>query len=247
MPTSRNKNLASVFISAAKRARAIARKQFFPPFAREPCDDQAVATVEYTEDGFRFVADGSLQATLCHKRFERVGFDTNKGWNLGRDGLLLMVLESPHANEFTPDLKPLGPAQGKTGQNIGNCMRLQHHRLDHLERVATGRYRLVLMNAIRYQCSLGVAPTSIYRDIVFRNLWEDGGRADFDARLKTYTKDIENHLTLICCTKGETILKRGKRSGKTDLSDLVYDAANTVVPADRLFRLPHPSSRGFCT
>ncbi|MCP3104495.1 hypothetical protein LZ198_37100 [Myxococcus sp. K15C18031901] len=252
-PASTSQNLTSAFLNAAKQAQAIALKhkvrskqQLLAQFATEPCEDQAVATVEYTEDGFRFVAGGSLQETLCHTQFERVGFDKEKGWNLGEDGLLLMVLESPHEGEFDQNMKPKGPAQGTTGENIGKYLERQHHHLPHLATVAHGRYRLVLMNAIRYQCSLGVSPTSIFRDFIFRKVWEQGGRTNFVTRLKKYLKGVENQLIFVCCSKGETILPVKNGSDMADLRDLVYDAAKKVVAEDRLFRRPHPSSGWFC-
>lgn len=190
--------LATVFAEAARRAVELARKHgpasaLLPkefksdpfPFAAEPCPDKAVATVEFTRNGFRFVDGRRLRKTFDHRRFTCDDFDAVKGWDLGDDGLLIMVLESPHKDEFKEG-KAIAPAQGTTGENIGKYLERQHRHLPSLARVASGRYRLVLMNAVKYQCSLGVSPTSLFRDLVFRQVWERFGKEDFVGRLTKY-------------------------------------------------------------
>ncbi len=254
-PGAEDLNPATAFADAAKRAVAIARKHKLLPkellsapvqFAKEACKDNAVATVEFTRNGFRFVVGERLRKTRDHKLFRSDEFDEKKGWDLGEEGLLIMVLESPHQDEFDEDLKPKGPAQGTTGENIGRYLERQHRHLPHLATVARDRYRLVLMNAVEYQCSLGVSPTAVFRDFVFREVWERGGRYNFVMRLKKYLAGVKNHLMIVCCSKGETILPIEDGADVKELRDLVYDAAREVVSEERLFRRPHPSSGWFC-
>lgn len=246
---------ATVFAEAARHAVDLARKHgpartLLPeefksdpfPFAADPCPDKAVATVEFTEEGFRFVDNGKLTMTLDHSLFTKHDFDKSEGWDLGEDGLLIMVLESPHKDEFKEG-KAIAPAQGATGRNIGKCMERQHRHLPNLASVASGRYRLVLMNAVQYQCSLGASPTSLFRDHVFRQVWERFGKQDFVGRLTKYLAGVENHLVMVCCSKGETVLPVGKAA---TLRDMVVEATHGLVGEGRLFRRPHPSSGWFC-
>lgn len=252
-----NQTTATLFAKAARQAVALARKHaparaLLPEgfksdpfaFAAEQCMDKAVATVEFTEDGFRFVDGPKLTTTLDHRLFTKYDFDEKKGWGLGDDGLLIMVLESPHRHEFDAHLKPVAPAQKNTGRNIGNCMERQHRHMPGIECVASGRYRLVLMNAVQYQCSLGASPTSLFRDYVFREVWERFGRADFVERLGMYIAEVQNHLVMICCSKGKTVLP--VQAELKELRDMVAEAAQGLVGEGRLFRRPHPSSGWFC-
>ena len=59
---------------------------------------------------------------------------------------VLLILESPHIDEFKGEL---GPAKGKTGKNIKQYF----NTVDGLKRI-NGIRPVVLINAIQYQCSL---------------------------------------------------------------------------------------------
>lgn len=87
---------------------------------------------------------------------------------------------------------------------------------------------LILVNAIQYQCSLGV-PTRRYRDKVFRSLWENGGADDFERRLQQLYRPGD--MLFNCCTGS------GPRKGLRQLVTAVIRSSLGSVP---LYSGPHP-------
>ena len=69
---------------------------------------------------------------------------------------LIVILESPHKDEFIGDL---GPAKGKTGRLIRKWI-----GTDELGLSQYRKYGLILVNAIQNQCSLGIS-TNLQLDI----------------------------------------------------------------------------------
>lgn len=140
---------------------------------------------------------------------------------------IILVTESPHVREYLGDP---GPARGKTGQNIRSHLRsvLSTYKLN--------SYDLILINAIQYQCSLGL-PTRIFRDQVFRQVWSSFGRADFVNRLtKIYRY---GDLLVNACTKGNT------KDKAPELRRLVEDAIRSVRLTGSDEKVYHPSSWHF--
>ena len=141
----------------------------------------------------------------------------------GVERALILVLESPHADEY---IGPPSPAKGSTGRNIVRYL-AQVPGLTTL----SGR-PVVVMNAVQYQCSLGLK-TAVCRDAVFTYVWTHGGRDDFVTRLRaTYRK---GDIVACCCTKGNF-----SRLDET-LRYRVYGAICEVVkPPVTILRRTHP-------
>lgn len=133
---------------------------------------------------------------------------------------LIMLLESPHKEEFKTILSP---AKGLTGKLI------RKHILTVAGLSIYGDRGLILMNAIQNQCSLGYS-TECYRDEVFISVWNDGAKEHFIARLKELYK--QGDVIVNCCTKG-------KKANK-ELRKLVQAS----IPKDMgtVLRRTHPSS-----
>ncbi|MCR4661600.1 MAG: hypothetical protein K5765_06330 [Clostridia bacterium] len=79
---------------------------------------------------------------------------------------IIILLESPHINEFNRNL--IAPALGTTGEKLHLYL---HKLLYNNGLLNETEYCIFLVNAIAYQTSLGFA-TTIYRDKIFRDLWE---------------------------------------------------------------------------
>lgn len=135
---------------------------------------------------------------------------------------LIMIIESPHIEEFIGD--PC-PAKGKTGQLIRKWIR----KVPGLS--AYGGYGLILVNAIQYQCSLG-APTRCFRDDVFKAAWREGGEEAFIERLKGICRNGDAIAN--CCTNGNI--------KKTELRQLVQAAITKIEMRCPVHRRTHPSS-----
>ena len=134
---------------------------------------------------------------------------------------VVLVMESPHTAEFIGDW---GPAKGKTG------VRIRKHIATIVEDLGGQLSELILVNAIQYQCSLGVA-THHYRDEVFRELWSNGGAGDFERRLKQIYRPGD--MLFNCCTGSDP------RNG---LRQLVTAAIRKSLGTAPLHSGPHPVS-----
>ena len=132
---------------------------------------------------------------------------------------VVLVMESPHKDEFIGDW---GPAKGATGDRIRKYMGTIVAGLG-------GQLSdLILVNAIQYQCSLGV-PTHCYRDRIFDSLWKRGGAADFEKRLKAIYRPQD--MLFNCCTGSDP------RAGRRQLVTVAIRKSLGAVP---LYSGPHP-------
>ena len=101
--------------------------------------------------------------------------------------IFAIILESPHKKEFEKnrnDKNGNHPALGSTGRNINqhflnylNKFRVcsfQNNisKLNFTELIKDGEYKLVLINLINFQCSLGEKPKK-YRDIIINKIMEN--------------------------------------------------------------------------
>lgn len=137
---------------------------------------------------------------------------------------LIMVLESPHVDEFIGDI---GPAKGFTGDMIRDFL----HEVINLQDV--DGFGLVLINAIQHQCSLGTS-TSVHRDKVFRAVWAQGGQENFVSRLRALLRP--NDVVMNCCTKGNDF------ELNTPLRSLVEATIRAHFPNVQTIRRMHPAS-----
>ncbi|MBK7051386.1 MAG: hypothetical protein IPH54_11660 [Rhodoferax sp.] len=137
---------------------------------------------------------------------------------------IVMVLESPHVDEFigTP-----GPAKGFTGDMIRN------HLPDALRGLNHDGFGLILINAIQHQCSLG-ADTSLHRDVIFRAVWAAGGRENFCTRLLSVVRTDD--ILINCCTKGNDF------ETNDPLRSLVEASIRDTLPSTASVRRMHPAS-----
>ena len=113
--------------------------------------------------------------------------------------ILVVVLESPHVDEFSAQDKPLGPGRGTTGRNLQKyfaCHLVEVQKMRG-KPIANGEYQVVLANAIQYQASLGL-DTDVLRDRIWLLSWFGSGEDDFLQRLIAYNPVVVVNL----CTQG---------------------------------------------
>lgn len=108
--------------------------------------------------------------------------------------VLVIVLESPHTHEFNKSKYSIAPAPalGMTGDN------LDKYFIDNIKQhIPKGKYHVILVNAIQYQCSLG-ENTDKFRDRIWLKLWLCRGfDKNFINRLEKYRGDIIVNLCTI--------------------------------------------------
>ena len=144
--------------------------------------------------------------------------------NRPEEPCVLMVLESPHKDEFKDEP---GPAKGLTGEMI------RQHLAECINISGLEDYGLVLVNAIQHQCSLG-SNTIVYRDRIFRAVWSRGGNEDFHKRIADLY--LSGDVVVNCCTKGNDYEMH------TPLRNLVEMALGPAIPNDARVRRMHPAS-----
>lgn len=148
--------------------------------------------------------------------------------------LFIIILESPHIDEFNTNGIAIGPAQGSTGNNIRSLLiQLLQPQTVYLQR----KYRLMLVEAIPYQCSNNTSPidrTNTNR--LFKKMWRNyGGKIDFENRINQYRPDV----ILNACTGGIHSINKG-----SSLKGLVQKVLRTYKrcnPSVRLLYSNHPA------
>lgn len=223
------------------------------------CPDQYVGEVSSVSGGFcgkAIIIDKDGIRFACKPEcFERLSQEelqeelNERGELEALKQCIILVMESPHVDEFTEinenseiSFKAEGPANGATGRKIREYLSSVLNQIPNLEAGEIGEnrwdnYGLILMNAIQYQCSLGV-DTSVFRSDVFRDFWKAGGEEDFKTRLKVLVRDGD--YVINACTEG----KEGKGE---KLRELVAAAIDEIVGVEKgvdaqIFRVNHPSS-----
>lgn len=154
--------------------------------------------------------------------------------------VLAIVLESPHKEEFGDNhQQAIGPAIGTSGNNLKKYLPqvvfnyLPARKVDNKiyyapeDQIPNGKYNVLLINAIQYQCSLG-EDTKQYRDEIFSAMWgKDEVRDDFKKRLTSHNPCV----VINACTS----------TGDKDRKSNVQNAINECQSKLNL-QSPHPSS-----
>lgn len=101
---------------------------------------------------------------------------------------IVIIIESPHRDEYDDDFKPIGPAQGKTGDmiksNIENIIKLFN--------ITDGKYILIISNPVQFQASLGSFYDNGLHKSIRNNVWSalyKICKEDFIKRLEIYEPD----------------------------------------------------------
>lgn len=144
--------------------------EFYDVFETRKCEDVTVGLIKNSLENFWF------DKTLRRKNNLVIHNNTDIK-------TVVIILESPHTAEYDGEF--VSPALGTTGKN------LQKHFSDIFRSIYNkDDYRIILMNSIQYQCSLGVN-THKYRDNMWLKLWfKENLRKNFIKRLISYEPDI---------------------------------------------------------
>lgn len=200
------------------------------------CPDQWVGDVKHSVDGFQYIAE-------CNKDFSHRTNLSLIPEKLAHENIILIILESPHIDEYKTDSEgnfiAIGPANGATGRSLRAHLNTATIEISkQIQSNPHRKYHLFLMNAIAYQCSLGYTLKGQRlkdRDSVFLSCWNHA-KNDFRDRLKCYAN--EKTIIINACTKG--IKERGHQS---NLCKIVDDSvASLNLFKTNYFKRCHPSS-----
>lgn len=167
---------------------------------------------------------------------QRIFIDEEPEMRHDASGRIVLLLESPHRYEFTSErkgLSPKGPAYGKTGSNIRKFLK----NIIPLDFGDIDSHELILVNAVQFQCSLGLP------------LWNHPDNQKFKNAVVTEClrqKAFRNHLRcrVQSLVKGSTdiiAIASGQTSGVNQrVEGIVHDLTRQLVAG-----MGHPSSWGF--
>jgi len=160
---------------------------------------------------------------------------------------VLIILESPHIQEYS-DINFISPALGKTGDNLQEYFTKQ--KLEALlgEEFLKPGYKVILMNSIQYQCSLGKT-TAVCRDHIWIKCWFEFGKTDFEKRISIYSPDVVFNFCTTGCHKKENKLPSGCKTVFNDiyLRHCLGDNCINEAFGDSLDKNNHYSLQNFVT
>ena len=149
---------------------------------------------------------------------------------------IIIVLESPHKDEYTFDFKPIAPAQGSTGKNIEKYIEkyilsiLDNNKLE----LNKKKYKILIVNPVPYQTSLNFihkkALKNEYKKLrneVWKALWEN---ANLKTEFESLINNLKPKLILNCCTKDL----------KCYVSDAINEKFNINENVYKIEELSHP-------
>ena len=204
-------------------------------YEKRKCEDQYVAIVEITKHKVEYVIN-EIESRDENKIKEIEKFDIPT---------IALVLESPHKREY---YNIPSPARGITGSNINSCFLgalakfisindMKEHGAFFISssKISEGKYKLLLINAIQYQCSLGKLgiDNRKQKEDIFCKVWCAGGKKDFVSRLKKACPRI----IINCCT--------GEKKRENTLMGKVQDAIDENFAGSLRLTGVHPSSAWF--
>lgn len=204
------------------------------------CEDQFVATIEITNSKVCFIDNDikNKDRKNVQKKYISQNLDT-----------IALILESPNSKEFSHN-ECLGPAMGKTGDGITNILLgniAKFITVNDLQNfgsyfktsseIVEGVYKLLIINAVQYQCSLGDLngkSMENHKDDIFKKFFDNDARKDFVKRLKQFNPKI----IINCCTGGHYRDIDGLQEQVQEVIDNANCSALRLIGA-------HPSSAYF--
>lgn len=171
---------------------------------------------------------------------------------------ILIVLESPHINEFfqhgisiydSQDIKNSRPANGTTGKNIKSILASVFSENTFVDNTV---YPVIIINAVRAQCSCGYK-TSQYRDKNFIDCFYGAdsslSRRNFIERIQGIQESNKISLIINACTKGDNekvigdlLQKFSITTDKRELRSCVEkELLDNFKEKITLYKINHPS------
>ncbi len=185
------------------------------------CPDQMVAKISSKGGVYHFTSpknpNEDSEGAFTNGRINIPPSDSDKK-HITTSHRIIIILESPHVDEFNGEGDANGPAYGKTGTNIKNLLLMFRGLTGRLKKGNT--YSLILMNAIQYQCSMGWSAGAFTKKI-FNQCWKDFGEKDFKVRVRNLNISETDILINACTNAGFSQVER-------------------ILGEDIKFRLHHP-------
>lgn len=155
------------------------------------CPDQFVGGIVFNGAKFTNLNGKNVIDILCksNKNSANKRVDVNYSSFSSNNSVVVLLMESPHILEYLAAVP--SPAWGRTGTMINkHFLAAMNNSLKNIQPklncIRNQKFNLILVNAIRYQCSLGISPLkTVTRNNVFKDLWDNRGfQCDLCDRLR---------------------------------------------------------------
>lgn len=203
-----------------------------------------VCRYKITKSGTKFTIE------CCNKSISFIdsNFNDDIALNHTNKPVILLILESPHKDEYDDDFNPIAPANGATGAEIQIKIRkvLEEIVLNHNVQLKDKTYYLIISNPVPYQTSLNYfhkqSLDGIYKTLrnkVWGALWSIKSiQDDFEKKILDYDPD----LIINACTGGvkNVSINTGIGSFNLNLALTLWILCNKKWN-HQLIRMYHPS------
>ena len=116
---------------------------------------------------------------------------------------IVIVLESPHKDEYTESGSAKGPAMGKSGERFQQNFQELIKAKDIQSMIKTGVHDVILINAVQYQCTFGETINKKMRDYNWSMCFNKGCSKDLIYRLEA----LQPEILINACTKSDLNLQ----------------------------------------
>lgn len=219
------------------------------------CSNMESISSKATKDGAQITVDGAFGPgnRVCDEDRYRIGRESEGPLECCESGApfdrtLVLLLESPHENEYANGCidRPLAPALGETGRNIRDHLMHVIRECNHLYSCfgQDVKVRVMIANPIQFQCSLvsiikNFSSWKKARDDVWKALWNrEPIRNEFGERLAGYCPNF----VINACTH-DVGCDRRRCSRNPECKKNIIGAFLAENFGDRRrYEVPHPSS-----
>lgn len=125
---------------------------------------------------------------------------------------IVIILESPHKDEYNSSSQPIGPANGKTGKNFERIFATLIKGSIIYPAISKSSHDVVFINAVQYQCSLGQPSNRREKKEILAKCFSGGAQSnDLERRLNALDPfAVINLCTSLLCSQVASIAAKFK-------------------------------------
>ena len=178
-------------------------------FKNYHCNDQMVGTISFTNTGFSYNGNSIFKLTRKNflngqQRYDIIYSQNSSFKNTNKK--IILLLESPHVDEFNIKNQnyTTAPIWGKSGDRFNSqFINVLNNNLNSFNNLNLGNnmmFDIYIVNAIQYQCSLGISPINKHiRNYVFQGMWNFNNNS-FKDDLIDRIDYLDPYLIINACT-----------------------------------------------
>ncbi len=211
-------------------------------YSTAKCNDSIFGQIKYNNGCWFWKSLNKKRHQLLRQSQQNVTFK-NYNKTLSNNPIVILILESPHSDEFTNKKNPCA-ACGISGKSIANhlCDIFNNNAKyknnsnilkSYLNNCKASTLDIWVVNSVQYQCSLGITPVC---NLIKESNWIDewySKRNNFLSRFAYLQNGNQNYVIINLCTKGVFV----------PMKEIVKDLLTTNnIIQNNYCEGPHPAS-----